>query len=157
MAATASRYHAALTAAAAAETAAQQAVARTLRTRMILLGELRRMQETLEASKRSLGEGLVGRVDLTAVGAVARYCGSTAVRGRELVARLAKLERELVGGRAKLAEASRRRRSLELLEEKEAAERRRRARRAEEAALDDLAATRFFEASRSAVLAGAGA
>lgn len=161
MTAHATRYHAALAAAEAAETTAQQAVARTLRMRMILLDELRRMQQTLEESKRSLGAGLAGRVDLTAVGAVARYCGATAGRGRELVSRLALLERELGQGRAALAEASRRRRSLELLQEKAAAEARRRERRAEASALDDLASTRFFEARRvaqaGARLTGAGA
>ena len=144
------RYHAALAAAASAETAAQQALARTLRLKMILMDELRRMQETLAGSKRELGQGLVGRVDLSAIGTVARYCSATAGRGRELVTRLAKIERELIGSRATLAEASRRRRSLELLEEQELAQRRRAARRAEEAALDDLASTRFFEAGRAA-------
>ena len=160
--ATASRYQAALQAAAAAETSAQQALAKTLRLRMILMDELRRMQETLQTSKASLGDGLVGRVDLGAVGSIARYCASTAGRGRELVQKLAGLERELVGGRAALAEAARRRRSLELLEEREAAELRRKKRRAEELAQDDLASTRFYEARRAAAttrpaLAGASA
>ncbi|BAM04329.1 flagellar FliJ family protein [Phycisphaera mikurensis] len=158
MAAPSTRYHAALTAASAAETSAQQAVARTLRLRMILMDELRRMQETLDASKRKLGESLLGRVDLGAVGAVARYCGDTAGRGRELVGRLAQLERELAGGRVKLNEAVRRRRSLELLAEQELRARRRARERSEEAALDDLSATRFFQerlSGRRGVLAGA--
>ena len=140
----ATRYHAALTAAAAAEASAQRAVARSLRLRMILHTELRRMQETLAESKKELGESLRGRVDLRAVGAVARYCSGTAGRGRELVTRLAGIERALQGERAALADAARRRRSLELLEEQELAERRRAAARAEAAALDDLASTRFF-------------
>ena len=145
----ATRYHAALSAAAAAEASAQQTLARTLRLRMILHGELTRMQETLTQSKRELGESLRGRVDLGAVGAVARYCSGTAGRGRELVAKLAGLERTLAGERAALAEAAKRRRSLELLEERELAGRRRAAARAEAAALDDLASTRFFRDRRT--------
>jgi len=73
----------------------QRELAQHLRTRMILHDQIREMQDTIRDSKRSMADGLVGKVDLTRVGQFARYSGHAAQRARQIVVKLAGLEKQV--------------------------------------------------------------
>lgn len=94
-------------------------LAGVIRQQVQMQEELRGMQSTIVASKRDLADGLVGRVDMDRVSHFARYSGQVAMRARQAVARLSVLQREIDAARARLIEATRDRRALELLKERQ--------------------------------------
>lgn len=121
----------------------QRELAQHLRTRMILHDQIRDMQDTIRDSKQSMADGLVGKVDLTRVGQFARYSGHAAMRARQIVQRLAGIEKQIELARATLLEATKQRKSLELLRDKHEARWRYEQNRRETNELDELATTRF--------------
>ncbi|MEM8781671.1 MAG: flagellar export protein FliJ [Planctomycetota bacterium] len=138
------RYAAPLKQAELAEQEAQRALAALLRKKHIFETQLRDMQETIRDAKSQLGQKLVGPVDLSAIGQVARYAGDSTLRGQHIVQRLAVLGGQIEQAREQLAERTRRRRSFELLRDRDLAEFKRQQRRKETAVLDEVAARRHF-------------
>lgn len=121
----------------------QRDLAQHLRKRMILHDQVRDMQNTIRDSKRSMADGLIGQVDLTRVGQFARYSGHAAQRARQIVVRLAAVEKQIVDARALLLEATKQRKALELLRDKHEAQWRYEQNRREVNELDELASTRY--------------
>lgn len=121
----------------------QRELAQHLRTRMILHDQIRDMQDTIRDSKQSMADGLVGKVDLTRVGQFARYSGHAAQRARQIVLRLAGIEKQIEVARTDLLDATKQRKSLELLRDKHEAQWRYEQDRRETNELDELATTRF--------------
>ncbi len=110
---------------------------------MILLDQIKDMQETIRDSKRLMADGLVGKVDLTRVGQFARYSGHAAQRARQIVVRLAGVEKQITAARQTLLDASRQRKALELLRDKHEARWRYEQDRKETLRLDELATGRY--------------
>jgi flagellar FliJ protein len=110
------------------------------------------MQDTIRDSKQSMADGLVGRVDLTRVGQFARYSGHAATRARQIVVKLAGLEKQIEDARQALLDATKQRKSLELLRDKHEAQWRYEQDRRETNELDELATTRF---ARQVMIGGA--
>ena len=137
------RYHTLLKQAAAEENLRQRDLAGLLRLQMVMHGQLRQMQQTISDAKRELGEKLVGSVDLDAVRGVARFSGDSTSRGRQIVQKLAGLDQQITQARAVLADAMRKRKSLELLRDKDRLAWEQRERRRETAELDEIAAQAF--------------
>lgn len=125
----------------------QRDMALVLRKRTELLDELRNTQQTIRDSKRSLTEGLVGRVDMTSIGHFVRYSAQAAGEAHVIVDRLAVLERDVEDARLRLLEAVKARKALELLEEKHRQEWQRRQDRLEAEALDELSIQRYARAA----------
>ena len=126
-----------------AEDQRQRQLARHQRYRMILLEQLRQMQQTIRDSKHALAGGLVGHVDLEAVWGFARYSGQVNERAQQIVVRIAELEKRIDQARAALQDAVRQRRSLELLRNKHYEQWRREQDRRELRELDQMATDRF--------------
>ncbi len=122
------------------EQACQRQLAELLRAKLIFEGQLRQMQQTISDAKHQLGERLTGSVDLKAVGEVARFAGDSTIRGREIVQRLAELERRISAARQTLLEATQRRRSFELLRDRDERAWKKQQQRKESAVLDEVAA-----------------
>ena len=125
------------------EQQSQRALAQLLRSRMIFETQLRQMQQTISQAKHQLGNRLTGKVDLTAVGEVARYAGDSTLRRRELVQRLGQLEHQVAQARQELLAATQRRRSFELLRDRDFAAWRKDQSRRETRVLDDVAARAY--------------
>jgi flagellar protein FliJ len=121
----------------------QRTLAQHLRTRMILHDQIREMQDTIRDSKRSMADGLIGKVDLTRVGQFARYSGHAAQRARQIVVKLAGLEKQVELARAELLDATKQRKALELLRDKDHAKWRYEQDRKETNELDELATSRY--------------
>jgi flagellar protein FliJ len=121
-----------------AEDQCQRALAKVIRQRMILQNQLRSMQQTITRSKGDLRSGLVGRVDMDRVGHFARYSGQSTARAHAIVSKLAALEQPIAEARARLLDASRARRAMELLKERHLTEWRRQEERRESAQLDEI-------------------
>jgi len=130
----------------------QRELAQQLRTRMILHDQIRDMQGTIRDSKQSMADGLIGQVDLTRVGQFARYSGHAAMRARQIVQKLAGVEKQIELARATLLEATKQRKSLELLRDKHEAQWRYEQNRRETNELDELATIRF---ARNLMIGGA--
>ncbi len=121
----------------------QRELAQHLRTRMIFHDQIRDMQDTIRDSKQSLADGLVGKVDLTRVGQFARYSGHAAQRARQIVVRLAGVEKQIEEARQLLLDSTKQRKSLELLRDKHQAQWKYEQDRRETNELDELATTRY--------------
>ncbi len=102
------------------------------------LNRLRSMQEEISASRRSLGSGLVGQVDMQEVAAFAGFSLQVRARAQDLVMALAQLEKRIEAARQRLLAATRERQALELLRDKQLAQWRRRQERREAAETDDM-------------------
>ena len=126
-----------------AEDHEQRELAKILRKRMILMDQLRGMQQTITDSKHDLGRSLVGRVDLSAVGRFAQYSGQVELRARQIVRELAGIEQQVQQQQAKLAEAVKARRALELLKDRRLTAWRQRQERLETAREDENASIRY--------------
>ena len=125
------------------EEESQRELAKVMRQRMILLAQLRQMQQTITDSKQALGHSLVGKVDLNQTAQFARYSGQVSVRAHAFVAKLATLERQIQKAQQEFNQAVRARKVLERLRERRyqlwlAQEHRR-----EAAELDELATQRY--------------
>ncbi len=125
------------------EDAAQRELAQHLRTRMILHDQLRRQQQTIQESKQQLGQSLVGRVDVAAVGRFAQYSGQARLTGQQIVQRLAALERTVAEARERLLDASRQRKALEVLRDKHLRQWQREQELLEQNEIDDLTTQRY--------------
>jgi flagellar protein FliJ len=117
----------------------QRDLAKVLRHKMILEDQLRQMQETIVDSKRQLGSGLIGRVDLDRVAQFARYSGQVAQRARDIVQKLVTAEKQIEIARQKLLKATRDRKALELLRDRQFRRWKMEQDRREAAAMDELA------------------
>ncbi len=137
------RFNVPLRQAVSEEQQAQRALAERLRTRLILQTQLRQMQQTISQAKHQLGNRLTGKVDLAAVGEVARYAGDSTLRGREIVQRLGQLEQQITNSRQELLHTTQRRRSFELLRDRDLAAWRKDQNRRETRVLDDVAARAY--------------
>ncbi|MEM7577849.1 MAG: flagellar export protein FliJ [Planctomycetota bacterium] len=142
------RYAAPLKQAALAEQNEQRTLAALLRKRHIFETQLRDMQDTIRNAKSELGNKLLGKVDLSAIGQVARYAGNSTLRGHQIVQRLAVLDGQIQKARQNLAERMQRRRSFELLRDRDLADFKRKQRRKETAVLDEVAARRHVASPR---------
>ena len=125
----------------------QRELALVLRKRTDLLDELRSAQQTIRDSKRSLTEGLIGRIDMSSIGHFVRYSAQSASRAHGIVDQLAVLERDVEDARLRLLEAVKARKALELLEEKHRKSWQLRQDRLEAEALDELSVQRFARAA----------
>jgi flagellar FliJ protein len=123
----------------ATEEERQRDLAKAMRLRMILEGQLRQMQETITQSKRDLGSGLIGRVDLDSVAQFARYSGQVAMRAQGMLQQLAVAEKQIETARERLLQASRDRKALELLRDRRLALWQAEREKKESAMLDELA------------------
>lgn len=122
----------------------QRDLAKHLRQKMILMDQLRQMQDTIRTSKHDLAGSLVGRVDLTRVADFARYSGQTTIRAQQLVQKLAQLEQQISASRERLLAATRDRKAMELLRDRRHREWHADQVRRETAELDDLALQRHL-------------
>ena len=122
----------------------QRELAKVMRFKMILMDQLKQMQQTISQSKRDLAGGLVGRVDLDRVGQFARYAGQSVVRAQEIVQRLAVLERQVAAARQKLLQATAARKAMELLRDRHRQEWIHQENRRETAEIDDLAGRAYL-------------
>lgn len=121
----------------------QRELAQHLRSQMILQGQLRTMQQTIRDSKQQLGAGLVGRVDLSAISQFAGFSGHTTMRARQIVLRLAEIDKQIQVARQQLLDATRQRKALELLRDRQREIWRREQQRREDLELDEMANQRF--------------
>lgn len=136
----------------------QRDLAKLMRGRMLFLDRLRGMQDTIRQSKHDMGASLTGKVDLSQVSQFARYSQTCAQQGREIVVKLAGLEKQIDAAREQLMEAVRQRKALELLRERHLEEWKFEQARKEAIELDDLATQRYVReqiAARRAVEAPA--
>jgi flagellar FliJ protein len=107
------------------------------------LSRLREMQGEISQSRRSLGDGLTGAVNMQEVSAFAGFSLQVRARAQDLVMELARLEKQIEAARGRLLEATQARKALELLHDKQLALWRRRQERREAAELDDLTAGQY--------------
>jgi len=96
----------------------QRELAQVLHAQMILMDQLRTMQETIRQSKQQLGAGLLGKVDLESISRFTRYSAYVTERGRQIVVKLAELDKRIQQVRARLLEATKQRKAMELLRDK---------------------------------------
>ncbi|MEX0776175.1 MAG: flagellar export protein FliJ [Phycisphaeraceae bacterium] len=121
------------------EDQAQRELAQVMRQRMILMNQLRSMQDSIRQSKHDLGASLVGQVSMAQVGDFARYSGQVTQRAQQLVTGMASVEQRIVTARDKLLTATRARKAMELLRDRQHQEWKRQQDRRETAELDELA------------------
>ncbi|NJL32150.1 MAG: flagellar export protein FliJ [Phycisphaerales bacterium] len=117
----------------------QRELAQQLRMRMILMSQLQNMQQDISTSKQNLAGSLVGKVDLDQVGQFARFAGQTTVRARQLVGKLAVVEKQVEEARVLLLQATAQRKAMELLRDRHHEIWRSTLDRRETAQLDELA------------------
>ncbi len=125
----------------------QRELAKVLHTRQVGLNHLRDMQETIRDSKRQLGSGLVGKVNLEDISGFARYSAFVAERGRQIVSQLAELDKRINEARSRLIEATKDRRAMELLRDRHYAQWQEEQNRRENIEMDEIA-TRLFMRGR---------
>lgn len=126
------------------EDAAQRQLAQVLREQMIIQTQIRTMQQDISTSRQSLGQSLVGAVDMDAAMQFARFSLQMRGRAQSMVMRLAELERKIADARGALLEARKRRRAIELLRDKQQAAHKQREDRREAAVLDDTATSQYL-------------
>lgn len=126
----------------------QRELARLLRLRMILLDQLRQMQQGIRQSKQELAGSLLGRVDLDQITQFARYSSQLSYRAQEFLLRLAGVEKEIEAARQRLIKATAARKALELLRDRHLAQWQQDQDRREIAELDELAARPFLSAAQ---------
>ncbi|MCE9592235.1 MAG: flagellar export protein FliJ [Planctomycetes bacterium] len=121
----------------------QRELAKGLRHRMILLGQLQQMQQTISESRRTLGDGLVGRVDMSQVADFARYSLQARQRAGDIVRRLSAAEKSIIDAREKLNKATRDRKALDLLKDRQRRAWQTDQDRREASAMDEMAVQAF--------------
>jgi len=100
------------------ETQRQREFAHAHKRRQELEAELMQISRTIQSSRQALGRSLVGRVDMTQVGAFARYSGQSSARAHALVRKIAKADEELEKARRALMEARRQHQAIEQLRDR---------------------------------------
>jgi len=131
-----------------AEDQRQRELAQLMRHQMIMMDQLRQMQQTISGSKQDLAGSLVGKVDLQAVSGFARFSGQTTQRAHGLVRKLAELEQQVQAARQRLIEASRERRAIEKLKQNRYEQWKREHERREAAVMDELAMQNYQNQQR---------
>ncbi|MEX2672950.1 MAG: flagellar export protein FliJ [Phycisphaeraceae bacterium] len=126
------------------EDQAQRELARHMRTRMILQGQLEQMQSTIRQSKNDLADALVGKVDLDRVSGFAQFNGHTAVRARQLVEHMTKAEKQITEARQRLLDATRQRQAMELLRDRHQRTWKQEHKRRETITMDELATQQYL-------------
>ena len=116
--------------------------------------QLRQMQQTIDHSRGQMREQLVGKVDLTAIGAVSQYSAQVTFRGQQIVQELAQVERQVEAARQRLQEATRQRKIMEQLKEREYDRWQWHQRRAERREQDELANQQYVRLQREPKEAG---
>ena len=134
----------------------QRELAQHLRTHMILEGQLQRMERQVRQSKHELADALVGRVDVQRVSDFARYSGHSAERARQLADRISQAKRQIDQARAKLLDATRQRKAMELLRSRHEQAWRKELRRREAMQMDELATQQFVRGAAGQAPAAAG-
>lgn len=122
-----------------AEEAEQRAVAALERQRLDLEGALRRRQNEIVEEKHTLRGSLTGRVDMRNLRLRAGMSLHLVRQAQQLVLQLAGLHKRIDAARARLIEATRRRRAIELLRDRRFEQWKASLDKAETAALDELA------------------
>ena len=121
------------------ERSAQLAVAALERQRLALEHTLRRHQQNILAGKQELRDRLVGELRMPIMRDHAASTVQLMRLADRIVLQLAGLHRQIEQARAKLIEATKRRRAVEILRERRFEQWKRDLERAEDAALDELA------------------
>jgi flagellar export protein FliJ len=122
-----------------AEENEQRAVAELQRQRMTLEDALRRYQQRISHGKEALRGALAGALDMRALRLEAGSSLHLVRKAQQVVLQLAGLGQRQESARAKLVEARKRRRALELLRERRFDQWKTALDRAEDARLDELA------------------
>ena len=125
------------------EEAAQRRVAEIQRERLQLEGMLRRHQRSITDGKQVWREELLGRIDLDALLLGANASLHLQRKAQQVVLTLAGVHSRLETARARLIEATKRRRAIELLRDRRFEQFKAALAKAETAALDELAVNRF--------------
>ncbi len=125
------------------EEAAQRRVAEIQRERLQLEGMLRRHQRSITDGKQVWREELLGRIDLDALRLGANASLHLQRKAQQVVLMLAGVHSRLQTARARLIEATKRRRAIELLRDRRFEQFKAALAKAETAALDELAVNRF--------------
>jgi len=110
-----------------------------MRERLILQTQLRELQRSISSDKRTMSDGLVGRVDVTRIRQHGTHAMQVERRAQQLAVRLLAVERQIEQARQRLADAMRQRRAIELLRDKRFAAWKREHDRREAAELDEMA------------------
>ena len=126
-----------------AEEQRQRELADVLRQRRELEDLLREAQQTITTNKQQLADSLTGRVDMSQLGMFARYASHTTARGMGVVRRIARLDRDIEAARARLLEATRQVKALELLRDREHEQWKKDRRKKEDQRLDEVAVQRY--------------
>jgi flagellar FliJ protein len=121
-----------------AEETEQRAVAELDRQRMALEDVLRGYQQNISHGKESLRGSLAGTLDMRFLRLEAGSALHLVRKAQQVVLQLAGLGQRLEAARAKLIEATKRRRALELLKERRFEQWKRKLDKAEDAQIDEL-------------------
>jgi len=127
----------------------QRELAQVMRHQMIMMDQLRQLQQTISGSKQDLAGSLVGAVDLEAVAGFARFSGQTTQRAHSLVKKIAELEQQVAAARERLIDASRERQAIEKLKERQYEQWKQQRDRREAAVMDELAMQNFQNRQRA--------
>ncbi len=100
------------------EEQAQRDVAQLLRRKLILETQIADLQRTLAMDKQAMGEALAGRVDVIRIRQQGAHGNRVALRVQEIALVLFKLAQQLDQARARLLEATKSRKAVELLRQK---------------------------------------
>lgn len=128
----------------------QRELAICLRHKAELENLLRQTQQTLRGNKQQLADALTGRIDMSQLGGYARYANHMTVKGMGVVRRIAAAEQQAEQARARLLEATKRVKALELLRDRELAQWKKQQRKAEDAQLDEVAVQQHARRQRDA-------
>src|SRR5205085_363551 len=107
--------------------------------KLIIENQLRSMQETISTDKRQMAGALAGSVDVRRIRQHAAHAGQVAVLARQMAARLMILHKQIDLSRAKLLEAAKARKAIELLRDKQLARWKREQDKKEAGVMDELA------------------
>jgi len=97
----------------------QRAMAQLLREKLILETQMRNHQQTISTDKRSMGDALVGHVDVDRIRRHAAHSGQVAVRLQQIAYRMYQLNQKVDESRRLLVEAMKQRKAVELLRDKQ--------------------------------------
>lgn len=126
----------------AAERQKQRELAGLQRERFVIEQRLRSQQERIDQDRSVQRNALVGRIDTHALRSHASSTMRLLRDAQRMAIELAQLHQRINQSRAELAEASMRRRAIELLHDRRLAEWKKRMEKHEEVALDDLIAAK---------------
>lgn len=132
------------------EDQAQQALAGLLREKREIEGQLHRQQQLIADDKRTMSDALTGKVDLTRIRGHATQVNRATLAAQRSAFQLLELNRRIEQARAKLAEAIRQRKAIEVLRERQWEQWKREQARRETAALDELAVQRHARSAGGA-------